>query len=629
MDDHRYHDGCIRNIVKEIMRECNAKKIHVNKNFVLFLTQMLLLDPNWGIDENFFQQRENVQCFVKYVIEKIICKQDSVKVVTLRMQFYFTCSIQNLQYIIDITRMDIKNRLKVLHDDILAHDKVDNRQNIDTLYKKIIYYICFLSGLGNPEVFRVFEEVRVALKSIISDEDLKDFANKSKNEKCIQLEYFMKIVSGIRLFNKYCDKGGQGITNLPYLVAQSLDVLKEKSEDSISFIAKKVNLLVIAVKKSYSFQSSYRSYKMCLQNTLRFNESLRLPDIHYMQNLLVFFKQYEMLVKRIEVHLDVIFNRCDSTLNEIEDLMKTIYDTVYMKIGVLAEIVFPLFEKLWLFWEKFQNETFVIARLNEIMIELFAFSKLTGFHKFDITVTPTHESALSIDNVSVNIISFNPEIKVIRNCISQYKLQYLGFCCWMLVETDGGLIPGNTKMGIVKYHGRYYAFSCYEAYYMFYKNPSMYVNGVLELGRRHPELINLFHLQQDLQKCSNTKKLMKAKLEIKNREDKQIETEDSQESYIDPNYKWNVWDLKREVLIQTNLLRCKTLSTQTIKTNSQNNIRTQTYNTEKAVACQTPQDITTQVPKPSVFLHGLRSRKDDKQWKIDLTLFEDDKECLS
>lgn len=50
-------------------------------------------------------------------------------------------------------------------------------------------------------------------------------------------------------------------------------------------------------------------------------------------------------------------------------------------------------------------------------------------------------------------------------------LQYLGFCPWKLVETQGGLIPGNPSMGIVKYTTMYFVFSCPEAFTDFSKEP--------------------------------------------------------------------------------------------------------------------------------------------------------------
>lgn len=112
---------------------------------------------------------------------------------------------------------------------------------------------------------------------------------------------------------------------------------------------------------------------------------------------------------------------------------------------------------------------------------------------------------------------------------------------------------------------------------------------------------------------------MESKVEIRLCEDKSAQTvAHNVDSNIDPKYKWNIWDLKREALTNSKLLSAVTSSTQTDKTGSKNSVRTQTYDL-KDCGAQTSTDNYSNVPKPSVFIYGLRGRKDDKQFKIDLT----------
>lgn len=54
-------------------------------------------------------------------------------------------------------------------------------------------------------------EVLAALKSILDDNELREFTKLSKHKKEVQLLHMSKIISGIRLFNKDCGKGGNGI----------------------------------------------------------------------------------------------------------------------------------------------------------------------------------------------------------------------------------------------------------------------------------------------------------------------------------------------------------------------------------------------------------------------------------
>lgn len=57
----------------------------------------------------------------------------------------------------------------------------------------------------------MFEEALMALKSILLEEELQDFVKMTKLEKHHQLLQFASLVAGIRLFNKDCDKGGEGM----------------------------------------------------------------------------------------------------------------------------------------------------------------------------------------------------------------------------------------------------------------------------------------------------------------------------------------------------------------------------------------------------------------------------------
>jgi lambda repressor-like predicted transcriptional regulator len=87
---------------------------------------------------------------------------------------------------------------------------------------------------------------------------------------------------------------------------------------------------------------------------------------------------------------------------------------------------------------------------------------------------------------------------------------------------------------------------------------------------------------------------------------------------IDRSYFWNIWDLKRRAIQLANLSHCKTVSSQTLKSFFRNNLRTQTYDKKEQIS-QTKRDNYSNVPKPSMFIFGLRGRKDDKQFIVDLT----------
>ena len=58
-------------------------------------------------------------------------------------------------------------------------------------------------------------EATAALQSVFPQTELANFLSLSKRDKERQLIELTQIVTGIRLFNKECGKGGDGIDNLP------------------------------------------------------------------------------------------------------------------------------------------------------------------------------------------------------------------------------------------------------------------------------------------------------------------------------------------------------------------------------------------------------------------------------
>ena len=61
----------------------------------------------------------------------------------------------------------------------------------------------------------VVREATAALQSVFPQTELGSFLSLSKRDKDRQLVELTQIVTGIRLFNKECGKGGEGIDNLP------------------------------------------------------------------------------------------------------------------------------------------------------------------------------------------------------------------------------------------------------------------------------------------------------------------------------------------------------------------------------------------------------------------------------
>lgn len=73
------------------------------------------------------------------------------------------------------------------------------------LFQIIIYFL------------KVYSEGVAALKSIISEEELKEFSYGTRAAKEEHLNEMTKLITGIRLFNKYCQRGGAEIPDCKYI----------------------------------------------------------------------------------------------------------------------------------------------------------------------------------------------------------------------------------------------------------------------------------------------------------------------------------------------------------------------------------------------------------------------------
>ncbi|XP_018573011.1 cilia- and flagella-associated protein 206-like [Anoplophora glabripennis] len=617
------HHNIERNIVKEIMRECYPKKIYPNENFVAYFIKLLLLDPNWGVTDDFVTSRENVAKFVAFVIRKLEDKNDP-KLITLEMQFYFTCNLENINNVVKKNRGEILERLVRLKNEICRVNNPDSESDVDNIMKLIVFYITLVSGLGNPMENEVYLEALAAFKSVMNEEEVKEFMGFSLANKEAHLSQLVRVVGGIRLFNKSCDLGGAQILDLPTLLDQAVYSIKEEVQAVLKKIMDKVNVLTTIVDKSYVLdqEGDHGEFKMVCK--LSNEEELNIEEI---KDLLIFYRQCELFIRRVLEELQNIEDHSNDIYEGFQLTLKEIFQIVNVKIAVPARMVFPLFEVLSNKWTELQNQVMLLTRYSKIITNLIGFSKNVNFNKEQmdsiLESTGPHTDAQRLqETANLRIKSLNPEVEVtkLQNFpnIDDIYLQYLGFCSWKLVKTKGGLIPGNPSMGVATYKKMNFVFSVPQACLEFSRNPEELVHEVLHLGRKKPHLINFLLIKGQLEGVADVAELTKVKGHVKLTQDKKIQTKYISRSKIDRNYYWNVWDLKRQALQLANLSKRKTVSTQTHKSHFINTVNTQTYEMrDKEI--QTKKDNYTNVPKPSTFIFGLRGRRDDKQFTIDLT----------
>ncbi|CAG9859332.1 unnamed protein product [Phyllotreta striolata] len=611
-----------KNIAKEILRECQPRNINPNLEFVLYMLRLLMLDPNWNISENMLNSRANVQKLVKHVISELEAK-DLVRIMTLKMQFYYIWTSQNIDQIVHNNRQTLDNRLKPLEAKILVSN-TDSAERIVKLRKVIVIYCAFKCGMGSPQQPTVYSETEAALGSIMNNKELRDFSFLPKPAKKEHLTEITGIITGIRLFNKYSNKGGAEIPNLSELFKSAWGTAKTDIQITLSSIQDNINKRMTVVSKCLILKRKSEhdaAYAYQFVPTVEITDSLDM-----IKDELIHFRQYQLLMTKAMLILDSLNETVDEIMNDTAALSKKIQDIVAERLAVPVYIIFPLFEQLAEYWTSLQNQILKLGKYCTFLVNVKVYIKTIKFNSFimEEQEKDPEEFEPYKENLDLVFDSNNPHVEILLpddfDDFDKIEFEYLGFCCWRLVKTEGVLVHGNPYIGVAKYKGKYYVFSSYEAGKEFCEDPDDHLRRVLHLARIKTQLIDFLQLKEQLQAVVDVKTLIVDESKIIHVRNIDVQTD---EGYVIPPYKdrsisWNVWDIKRNALKTASQLICKTTSTQTIKSHSYAPIRIQTI-VWKDATTQTRLEKYTNVPTVSAFIYGLRGRKDNQQYVMNIT----------
>lgn len=194
-------------------------------------------------------------------------------------------------------------------------------------------------------------------------------------------------------------------------------------------------------------------------------------------------------------------------------------------------------------------------------------------------------------------------------------LDFLGFCLVNIVE-NGLLMPGKPNLGVFKYNDKYCVFADQESIEKFVGEPNKYLEQVVEKCRRMPELIHLLKMQDHFPDASLAALLqgrdgmhplfsISAPLMV----DKGVTCPTHfVDKYVDPNYHWNEWDLRKKALQMANIRRKVTVSTQTELSNFRIDNETQVW-LPKENSTNTGINASTNTVLPKTYIVGLRDKR--------------------
>lgn len=615
---HTQAESVIKNIIREIAQECAAKGQSVSETMVAFVVKAIVLNPRNGFNVDRTLTKDDVQKLIKLCVDRLLdTKSPSLE--TIKMQVYFDMNYTTRGEFLDEHHRVLESRLAPVSREI-TDSRARTSEELESLYRKIVSYVLLRSGLGSPTDIKVVREATAALQSVFPHTELGTFLSLVKKDKERQLKELTMIVTGIRLFNKDCGKGGEGIDDLPTILKEAIPATTKHIDSELQ-----------------SSQDIIYKYTAIIEDMDGKPQKGNLLNLTQLKEALFNARQHEALLHIILSDVTTCAQQLEAMDKQYGAQMEQLKATVQSKTAIPTSQVYPLFISLSKLWNSFQDEIVLLSVLSNMTANLQPF---LGLHEElfpehviqpllrDLAVKSDEERLKESAGIHVNPSDFHTQEWYFPETTANYDrlpIQYHGFCGFTIATRDGLLLPGNPGIGILKHRERFYVFSSKDAACMFAQDPDHYITLIGEKAKQCAELIQLLELHQQFssitpysQTQAAEKLLMKpiTKCNSSTQTDTHI-----LETNIVKSYEWNEWELRRKAIKLTNLRQKVTHSMQTHGSHMRRENFSQVY-LPKQVGTQTKRDSASNVPKPQIFLSGLRGcglSKPTNMVKVNLT----------
>ncbi|XP_075210141.1 cilia- and flagella-associated protein 206 [Lycorma delicatula] len=512
----------------------------------------------------------------------------------------------------------------------LTDKDVKDKEILDDLYHKLVVIVTLLSGLGNPTQRAVLSSATVALSSVFPINEFPRFLALGKFDKERQIEEMAHVVSGIRIFNYHYHRQEDGIDDLPTILkeacAASLEVLKNEKTS----VNKSIDLLCKFLSDCYVETPNPKDPEL-IDIVLRIPPKASKEIIEFFKDLLIAKRQMDDFIGKLNSEVKKCEQEVSSNVEMLTGRLNDLKDLVRYRTAIPTTYIYPIFMHVSAIWCCLQDQVILLSAYNKILQTLkefiHAFNQRTHLLEslLDDKIKRDAKAAEEVQKLEQKspCTAINPS--KIQNCrvfsmqdrsqkFSSYVFaepKFGGCCTLKLIVGNGLLLPSNPKIGMLTFGMVHYGFSSCEAAYTFDRNPEMYLNQLITMVRGKPELVVLLDMADAIERYAFMSELSPQMSKLTSKLNAETQTLlHPVESYIDPNYSWDVWELKRKAVQLANICKRKTHSTQTNKSHMRNTFGTQTY-TLKDNSTQTKEDNKTIMPKLSNFIFGLRGRLDN------------------
>ncbi|KAL5107330.1 hypothetical protein TcWFU_001274 [Taenia crassiceps] len=479
----------------------------------------------------------------------------------------------------------------------------------ESVYRLIISGALLYPGLGPANRIAAIREATSILQTYMPVDETPKFCLMRPEMREQRFFKLVRLVLGTRVYNYSLGFGGEGIDNLPELVEEGLRTTVETLDKQLKEVESYAALFTSLYLKLAAFDVN--------TETLANVAAVEAEKMGISRSLL---KAATINARQLAVYLRLLRSDLvglESGHREDKERLVNVLGEILNCLRANQNILEPSFQKYLIelsrLWMNFKENVTFIAMLSNLLNSLQQFS----FRRYVLLeasrlLNLIHEAEVVCDEMRKKAAArVQPKTRNSSKWIfpapgSEVKVDLNGFCAWSIVRYQGLPIPCTPWIGVFVFGGKSYGFSSVEAAMEFDSAPERFIAELNEVVRKNSELIKLLSMASNFQEGSALFPNEKDGVEPKQLADQGIQTlVHPIPRHIDTKYTWNEWELRRRALQLTYVRKCVTHSVQTNLSNWRRDNDTQVY-LPKLECNQTKRDNYSQVPRPSVFLHGLR-----------------------
>ncbi len=571
--------------------------------------------------------KENIEDIITNIKGILNAKGDGIAE-TLKLQITYELSHVQEEDKIEKIKKYFDNEMNNILKEITSTPASKKESETFQIHKKIFNYLLIktkqntLNSINDDSLtssektnlgINAEREIYLNLENIFPKSGLTPFLTLSIQDKISQLNELSNIVMGIRLLNCELGKGGIGL--------MTLEDIKKKLKYDLLYEVKDFYNKVNTVCEKYSLIYDNLDFDTIFEG----KESEVLDKI---RKYIVYYRQILTYLSMLidELHSSIQFK--DSLIINYENEKNAILDIIGNQTSISKDQAYPRFQNLAKMYTKFQEQVFILDIRENVFRKLYNFIINNDIKlEYDLEAWegcfPLYTDKLDIyEKQDEPIFSFesgayNNGVTLLKHdSTADYldiKLEYQGFCIVTLLNKRGLLVSGRPAV-VAKYNEKYMVFCTHQCLQEFIDNPQKYIDDLNEYVKQNSYLINLLNMTEEFpngnlanmfrDKESTAFKYKNSKVLI----DVGCQTVDHihEKGYIDPDYEWNEWDLKKKAIQLANIMKKKTVSSQTLLSHFRRENETQVYPLKDS-SVNTTVNTGTNLSIPKSYAVGFRT----------------------